>query len=211
MLAMVVAVLVHARPARADDQGEAAATGRSDKSRLWHGLAVVAGGAIYLNTELVFKDAISPDGCRWCGPLWFDARLRRSLAWDDGAAADSASNSTGFIAAPLVATGGLILATIDHPSLRRWYDDVVPVLQAGVGAALLNQLVKVIVARERPYVHYGTTSVQPENDSYTSFFSGHTTLAFALATSAGTVATLRDYKLAPGVRSTWKWLRWSAL
>lgn len=195
-LGLVGVALAQAAPARADD---AIDTGRTDKTRLWHGLAVVAGGALYLNSELVFKDLISPDGCRWCGPWWFDARARRALAWDDGAAADRISNSTAFIAAPLVAAGGLVLSTIDDPSLRRWYDDVVPVLQAGIGASLLNQLVKVIVARERPFVHYGTANVQPENDRYTSFFSGHTTLAFALATSAGTVATLRGYQLAPAL------------
>ena len=35
------------------------------------------------------------------------------------------------------------------------------------------------------------------SDDNTSFFSGHTTLGFALATSAGTVTTLRGYRLAP--------------
>ena len=35
------------------------------------------------------------------------------------------------------------------------------------------------------------------SDDNLSFFSGHTTLAFAVATAAGTINTLRGYRLAP--------------
>ncbi len=38
-------------------------------------------------------------------------------------------------------------------------------------------------------------------DDTTSFYSGHTNVAFSLAVSAGTVATLRGYRWAP-----WVWI-----
>lgn len=62
---------------------------------------------------------------------------------------------------------------------------------------------KFAAGRERPFVH----ALPPEEkartahprDNNTSFYSSHTAVTFALAASAGTVASLREYRWAPWV------------
>jgi membrane-associated phospholipid phosphatase len=58
-----------------------------------------------------------------------------------------------------------------------------------------------LVARERPYVQTVRAGDNGRrrhtDDDDVSFFSGHTTEAFALASAAGTVATMRGYRWAP--------------
>lgn len=170
---------------------------RTNRERLWHVAATVGIGALYATTELVWKREVAPDMCRWCTPPALDARVRRALRWADGEAADSASNGTAFIAAPLLATGALVLATMDAPSVRRWFDDLLPVAEAAVVTSALAQLVKASVGRQRPFAHYGTTAVQPTEDVNMSFYSGHTMIAANVTASAGTVALLRGYRVAP--------------
>ena len=81
---------------------------------------------------------------------------------------------------------------------RRAYDDVIPVLQAGIAAGVINEVLKIAVARKRPYARFhGKDVMQRTGESYTSFFSGHAALVFAMATSSGTVASLRGYGTAP--------------
>jgi membrane-associated phospholipid phosphatase len=61
----------------------------------------------------------------------------------------------------------------------------------------LNQITKLAVGRDRPFVHASATDptierIYPASRSdHLSFFSGHSALAFALATSASVVATRR--------------------
>ena len=101
----------------------------------------------------------------------------------------SLDNITGYIANPALATGLLVATTADDPDLRRWFDDVVPVLQAGIVTGVVNQAAKLIFARRRPFAEFHGESVQKrKGDVETSFFSGHAALAFAMATSSGTVA-----------------------
>ena len=70
--------------------------------------------------------------------------------------------------------------------------------QALVAALSWYTAVKYIAARERPFASRLTAeqkaaTLYPE-DNNMSFFSGHTCVAFAAATAAGTVAKLRGYK-----------------
>lgn len=79
--------------------------------------------------------------------------------------------------------------------------DALLITEATFIAGALNQAAKFAFARERPFVHFlprGDDGARSSDDNL-SFFSGHTTLAFALATSAGTVSTMRGYSLAPVV------------
>jgi membrane-associated phospholipid phosphatase len=71
-------------------------------------------------------------------------------------------------------------------------------VQAAFAASLLQHVTKLVVARQRPYAHYAPpgTLVSSEEDDV-SFWSGHTSLGFALAVSSGTVASTRGYALAP--------------
>jgi membrane-associated phospholipid phosphatase len=93
-------------------------------------------------------------------------------------------------------------------ALVAWHDDrldelpadALVVAESAMIAMNVNQLVKFVAARQRPDVHARTPGdriAQQSPEDNLSFFSGHATLAFSLATSAGTVASMRHHRLAP--------------
>jgi membrane-associated phospholipid phosphatase len=164
------------------------------------------GGAAWITTEIL-KSKIAPSTCRWCEPPGIDLGVKNALRWDNTKAADVASYVTGFALAPLAAFG--LDAAVVYASggtLGEWGEDALVILESIVVAADLNQIVKFAVARERPFVHdlegaakNGTSS---PGDNNLSFYSGHATLGFVSAVSAGTVATLKGYKAAPWIWAT---------
>ena len=165
----------------------------------------LAGGLAYVLSEGVFKEDLAPSGCRWCGddlnPV--DLNVRNLLVWDDPGLAVDISNGTGYVAAPVLGFGLLALAAWRDDATDQIVDDQLIVLEAAIGGALLNQTVKFIAGRERPFVRAlpdeqkGLTD-SPE-DNNLSFFSGHTTFTFSLAVASGTVASLRGYRSAPWI------------
>jgi len=158
------------------------------------GAVVVVGGALYLLGEVVAKDALSPDTCRWCDDNRLDRGVRDALVWDHRATANTLSNVSAFVAAPVLGVGLLQLTgTTDH-----LVHNTLILAEAGVVASDLAYLIKLAAARERPFVHQlpdadkRFTDKPAENNL--SFFSGHATLAMTLAVAAGTTATLRGYR-----------------
>lgn len=173
------------------------------------------GGAWWLTSELL-KANLVPQKCRWCYRAddgsdllnVYDGWVRTRLLWKDPNPAAVASSAIGFLIEPAAMLGLTALAAADEKATRGLPLDALLITEATVLAGDLNQLVKFAFARERPFVHFlprAPTAVRALTDSPSddnlSFFSGHTTLAFALATSAGTVNTLRGYRLAPVVWS----------
>jgi membrane-associated phospholipid phosphatase len=152
---------------------------------------------LVLWSELGKLDLV-PDECRWCGGDALDDRVRDALLWDKPSTAALLSDANGFILAPTTAFATLAGAASHDGASRKTATDMLIVLEAGATSALLNQIVKYTVARERPYGRYKTPlSPSPTADARLSFFSGHTSLTFTLAAAAGTVAHLRGYRLAP--------------
>ena len=189
-LAAVIAMLCSPAAASPDE--------RTDTSRyLYQPIPIAAGGAVYLVLELGLKDQITPLECRWCRANALDRGIRDGLVWTDVRTPDRLSNLTGYFGNPALALGALVVSNLDTNDKRAWYDDAIPVLQAGIATGMVNQLVKVIFGRRRPYAELKGTSTRAANDVNTSFFSGHTALAFAMTTSSGTIATLREYRSAP--------------
>lgn len=165
-----------------------------------------AGAAIWLTTEIL-KGKIAPSTCRWCNPPAGDLAAKNALRWDNTRNADVASYVTGFALAPMAALG-LDAAAVyaSGGSFREWGEDATIIMESIVIAANLNQLVKFVVARERPFVHdldpnaKGRTSSPGDNNL--SFYSGHTMLGFVSAVSAGTIASLKGYRAAPWIWGT---------
>lgn len=171
-------------------------------------LAITSAGlAVAISLELLLP-TIGPTQCRWCDRdsqgndrlNAFDASTRAALRWHNPHAAQTASNVFSYALAPLAGAGiGALVAAYDRRS-ENWLTDVTIIAQATVLSINVNQLSKLLVARERPDVHARspeerTRSAKPDDNL--SFYSGHTSVAFALATSAGTVASMRHYRLAP--------------
>ncbi|HEX6244077.1 MAG TPA: phosphatase PAP2 family protein [Polyangiales bacterium] len=149
------------------------------------------------------QDQLTPERCRWCDDNAFDARARQSLRWSDPAPAGPVSDALVAGVVPLVSLGGIAVArALDGANLHDTWLDALFVVEATSVAALMNQLVKFAAARERPYTHAGEYEGQPRGSfERTSFYSGHTTLAFALASASGMVASLRGLRAAPAIWS----------
>lgn len=152
----------------------------------------------WVGSELA-KPRIGPDACRFCDPNALDAAVRNAVVWRNPAAARHASDALVFGVIPAAMIGNQLLSANAEGAWKAGFVDLLVVAEAAAIAQDLNQLVKFTVARERPFVHYADPSRPHEPDDDVSFYSGHTTFAFALASSAGMVSTLRGYKSAPWV------------
>jgi membrane-associated phospholipid phosphatase len=171
----------------------------------------VTGGAWLLMSELL-KPSLVPEKCRWCyraddgGDLLnpYDGWVRRRLLWRQTGAAHLASNLLVGVLEPATQLGLDAVAAHQQGALQAFPVDTLLVAEATIVASIINQVTKFAFARERPFVHYLPRApnalrelTSSPSDNNLSFFSGHTTVAFALATSSAMVATLRGYRLAP--------------
>jgi membrane-associated phospholipid phosphatase len=174
-------------------------------------IPVTAGLAgAWLVTEFALKKSFAPKTCQWCDTNGFDEGIRKAF---NPTLTPSASGISGpevwsnVFAYGLVPLGTLgvdaLAAGLDDAFLENWPIDALLIAEATLSATAVNQLVKFTVGRSRPYATGATAAdLKDPADANLSFFSGHTTWAFALATSAGTVATLRGYRHA--------WMVWAA-
>lgn len=166
---------------------------------------VTAGGAVlWISSEAFFKHQLAPQTCRWCNPPGFDSSVRSALIWKDTSAANAISNVSAFAVMPLLALAGTSAAAFhDGADSKTITGDLLVISEAVVIAQDLNQAVKFAAGRERPFVHAlpaDQKALTPNpDDNNVSFFSGHTTWAFSLATAAGTVCSMHGYKATPYV------------
>ncbi|HEY8207413.1 MAG TPA: phosphatase PAP2 family protein [Myxococcaceae bacterium] len=178
--------------------------------------AVTGGGfALYTVSELALKPFLVPSGCRWCdraadgsdalNPL--DAGARAAVVWSPAgqSQANALSNVGLFLAMPIAMYGMDGYLAGSSGALGGWGKDALIISETTILAMLLNQGVKFIARRERPFVHVLPDAQKPltenPNDNNLSFYSGHATAAFALLFSTLSVAELRGYPQ--------RWLLWA--
>jgi membrane-associated phospholipid phosphatase len=179
--------------------------------------AVSATGLLWYATAELHKADLLPEKCRWCyrrangasALNFIDRNVRARLKWDDPDLAGGISSVLAYAFMPLASVGLPASAAAHDHQLHYAPVDALLIAEATILAADLNQLVKFIFVRERPYVHYLPHLPQgiqglgdSPSDGNLSFYSGHTNLAFAMATASGTIAYLRNYRLAPMVLGT---------
>jgi membrane-associated phospholipid phosphatase len=165
------------------------------------------GAALWLGSEMFFKDSLSPGQCRWCdgaraGSFRLNPvdRFGRGLAGSTpGARAQAAmlSNVLGFAALPAGIFGMQYALARSSGNTSFFKEDFFIVLQSAVLSSVATQAVKFAVGRQRPFVSAALADGQSlalSSDHNLSFFSGHTSLAFSLAVSAGVVAEMRGYE-----------------
>lgn len=178
-LAAAVLLAFLAVPAGAEEPSAITVDGKVD------GAVTGAALALWIGTELA-RDRLAPATCRWCTPPPLDAWARDQLAWSDPRAARTASDvlvvgvPVGLAVYDAVAVGGAHAAG----------PDLLVMTESIAIAGLIGQATKFIVARERPSALHGTLPSEGADDRR-SFSSGHTTIAFAAAASAGMLAQLR--------------------
>ena len=169
-------------------------------------------GALWLGTSEIIKTQLVPEKCRWCYRAAdgssalnsYDGWVRSKLIWKEPGTADIASSAVAFVLTPVAGLGLTAVAAGHDGAMHGYPTDALLITEATIIAADLNQMAKFAFARERPFVHFlprapgGLRALtDTPSDDNLSFFSGHTNLAFAVATSSGTVATMRNYRLAP--------------
>ena len=164
---------------------------------------LVVGAGSWIVTETVFKRDLAPATCRWCAPNAVDASVRTALLWHRPATADTLSNLGAYAAAPALALSGLLVAAYRDGRSEQLPVDLLVVAESVAVAMDLDQAVKFTIGRERPFVHALAPSqkllTHAPDDNNVSFYSGHSSWTFALATAAGTVALMHGYRLAPWI------------
>jgi membrane-associated phospholipid phosphatase len=157
----------------------------------------VAGAAWLLSH--VFEDRLAPSACRWCDPPAFDAAARDRLRWADPAAAGIASDVLAYGGVPLLGLG--VDFFVSGRDAKVAGTDALIAAETLALAGLFGQAVKVVVARERPGAR-ARDGTRGSSDEHASFYSGHTSSAFAVAVSLATCASLRGDREA--------WVLWAA-
>ncbi len=155
--------------------------------------ASLAAGAVVLAGALS-TSYTAPGHCRFCGSGHFDAAARDRLLWSDPGSARLVSDvlASGVIPAAALLNSALSARAGGEPSA--FWEDAVVLAQVVALNCDLNTAAKNATARRRP-----SAGLQATGAANKSFFSGHTSFAFSLATAAGTVSTMRGYRSAPWV------------
>jgi membrane-associated phospholipid phosphatase len=168
----------------------------------------IVGGVTWFSLEFFLASAIAPSSCAWCDRRsdgsdnlnGLDRSVRNALRWSNTRRADLWSTVFSFGLAPVAGLGVGALIAYHDDRMNELPEDILVVAEAGMLASNFDEIVKLVAARERPSVHFRTPERRAEEQGSgdnVSFFSGHATLAFSLAVSAGTVASMRRHRLAP--------------
>ena len=155
----------------------------------------------WLLAETAFKEPLSPGSCHWCSANGFDAWVRGGLVWEHATTAAKLSD-VGLVLAAVNGFGALAWVAAADSESDDFAKNSLYVLQTVSITMTLTNVVKVLVARQRPAVHYQSNfaSHLSESEQNLSFFSGHSAFTFAFATAAGSVASLRGYR-----HAKWVW------
>jgi membrane-associated phospholipid phosphatase len=146
------------------------------------------------------QSRLGPTRCRWCEPHLngLDA-AGRDARWESRGAAGTLSDVTAFGITPAVTLGLVTWDAYRDGDWRQAVADDLVIVEAAAAAVLVVDGIKYGAARKRPYVRELPPGTATGGDDNRSFPSGHTALAFSLATASGTVATMRGYRHAPWV------------
>jgi membrane-associated phospholipid phosphatase len=192
-LAAAALVCLSAAPARAGD-GDLTYDWKVDG-------AITAAAVVVWGGTQIFQRSLAPTSCHWCDPGPLDSDARDALRWSNTGAANTASNLGAYVFMPLATVGVMALGAHSEGRLSEMAGDALVIAEAVALAGSANQIVKLTVGRERPFVHALPPSQKPltgnPSDNNLSFYSGHTSFAFSLAVSTGTVASIRHYRWAP--------------
>jgi membrane-associated phospholipid phosphatase len=164
---------------------------------LQYNLAVSATvtGAMLLSVGVlaIYQAELLPAACRWCEPPAFDAAVRNALVWKEGARTADTLSTVLDVAVPVSALTYLLLSASGAGDFNAGLVDSLLVTEAAAAALLVNQVVKLLVGRQRPYARFGNDLGYSKGEDNLSFYSGHTSLVFSVVAATVTVASMRGY------------------
>jgi membrane-associated phospholipid phosphatase len=147
----------------------------------------------------------SPTECKWCTPPGFDVSIRNALVWSSNrgvasSIADGLGAATGAGALAAVIIPPLVAGDARHASDVWALEDALIVVNTALVNLTVTEVLKVVTARERPAYYFHEADQTSSGEApYKSFPSGHTSSAFAAASSATTLSFMRGYSSAPYV------------
>ena len=152
-------------------------------------------GAMLLSVGVlaIYQPELLPATCRWCTPPAFDSAVRDALLWKDGARTADTLSTVLVAAVPASALTYLLLSANGAGDFHAGLVDSLLVTEAAAAALLVNQIVKLLVGRQRPHAHFGNDLGYSRSEDNVSFYSGHTSLAFSVVAATVTVASMRGY------------------
>jgi membrane-associated phospholipid phosphatase len=169
---------------------------------------LILGTALWAGSS--FFDASGDVPGPWCGgtgqaacnPSGLNALDRLALGRHDTNAELWANIMTGVVPGALTVMDIVDAGITDW---KGWLSDAVVISEAVVWTGAVQDITRRAVRRPRPYMY--TPGLNPSNrdgpEADFSFFSGHTSNTFAMATATAYTYSLRH----PG--SKWRWLVWS--
>ncbi len=157
--------------------------------------ASITGGFVLTSVLLsVYQSQLAPASCHWCAPGGIDASVRNALVWNDSFhTADVLSTVIAEGVVPASALGYLILSAHGLGDVNAGLVDSLLVVEAASVALLLNQSVKLLVGRQRPYAYYGHDVGASAKEDNLSFYGGHSSFAFSVVAATATIASMRGY------------------
>ncbi|MFO0662434.1 MAG: phosphatase PAP2 family protein [Polyangiaceae bacterium] len=162
-------------------------------------IVVTTSLAAFVGATEIWKAELASEGCRWCTRNVIDERVRDALhVGKSRKSVDEISGVTAFGVLPAFTIGGLLLAANTQGYRQHGSENILMLGQATIFGTAVSELAKFLAARERPLVRNASSEYELDPaERNLSFFSGHSTIAFALASSMGTIANMRDYKAEP--------------
>lgn len=152
------------------------------------------------NTLQSLNGVLAARRCRWCSDNAVDRGVRDALRWSPSAqkTASTLSDIGANALTPALTVGLSAILAENDDRFAAVPVDIVLTAEAVSTAGVVAQIVKYSVGRIRPDAHALPPNERPYDgngqDAYVSFYSGHTSYAFSLAASAGTIASLRHYR-----------------
>jgi membrane-associated phospholipid phosphatase len=141
----------------------------------------------------VYQPALLPESCHWCAPPGIDAAVRNALVWTDHQRTADVLSTVIDAAVPASAVTYLLLSANAGGDFNAGLVDSLLVTEAAAAALLVNQVVKLLVGRQRPYAFFGSDLGYARSEDNLSFYSGHSSFAFSVVAATVTVASMRGY------------------
>ena len=172
----------------------------------WHG--ALAAAAV-IGAELVSaSDWGGSQTCRWCGvdsasrPAvpGVDRWAHRVLRWDNPDRAARLSHGAVTLAYALPVIG---LVAVDRGASGTYWRDVLVVANSYALTQFATDVAKRTLRRSRPPVVFDRQPIEGAGDVH-SYFSGHTSTAFAAVVSGATIAARRGSRHA-------RWIAWTGV
>lgn len=150
---------------------------------------VVAAGA--LGATVAWTTQVKADACGWCETSGgrdtlngFDRSLRNGLLIEGGGARTANTVSHVAEVTTWVVPSALLLTSNCCNDSHSRRDAMRALLWAMTVNTTATSALKISVARERPFRHFGNASAHQSEDRFSSFPSGHASSAFALVFAA---------------------------